>query len=132
MEFGICFKGFMEANRMKAVVRQAESAGFTYCWFYDSHILWRESFVSMAMCMEHTSKMKFGPCVTNPNTRDWSHAASLFGSLAKQSNGRFEIGVGRGDSAVRVMGKKPAPLARMEEFIHSVKALVRGLSLIHI
>ena len=126
MEFGICFKGFMEANRMKAVVRQAEAAGFSYCWFYDSHILWRESFVSMAMCMEHTTKMKFGPCVTNPNTRDWSHAASLFGSLAKQSNGRFEIGVGRGDSAVRVMGKKPAPLARMEEFIHSVKALVRG------
>ena len=33
MEFGICFKGFMEANRMKAVVRQAEAAGFSYCWF---------------------------------------------------------------------------------------------------
>ena len=26
------------------------------------------------------------------------------------------------------MGKKPAPLARMEEFIHAVKALVRGES----
>ena len=111
---------------MKHVVKQAEYAGFSYCWFYDSHILWRESFASMAMCIEHTESMRFGPCVTNPNTRDWSHAASLFGSLAKQSNGRFEIGVGRGDSAVRVMGKKPSPLARMEEFIHAVKALVRG------
>ncbi len=126
MEFAICFKGFMEHNRMKAVVRQAENAGFTHCWFYDSHILWRESFIPMAMCMEHTSKMIFGPCVTNPNTRDWSHAASLFGSLLKQSGGRFEIGVGRGDSAVRVMGKKPAPLARLEEFTNVVKALVRG------
>lgn len=106
MEFGICFKGEMEPNRMRAVVRQAENAGFTYCWFYDSHILWRESFIPMAMCMEHTTTMRFGPCVTNPNTRDWSHAASLFGSLAKQSNGRFDIGLGRGDSAVRVMGKK--------------------------
>jgi probable F420-dependent oxidoreductase len=126
MEFGICFKGEMEPNRMKAVVRQAENAGFTYCWFYDSHILWRESFIPMAMCMEHTTNMKFGPCVTNPNTRDWSHAASLFCSLAKQSNGRFEIGLGRGDSAVRVMGKKPATLAKLEEFTHLVKALVRG------
>ena len=27
MEFGICFKGFMESGRMKAVVRQAEEAG---------------------------------------------------------------------------------------------------------
>ncbi|MEM8773665.1 MAG: TIGR03842 family LLM class F420-dependent oxidoreductase [Pseudomonadota bacterium] len=126
MEFAICFKGFTEPNRAKYLVRQAEEAGFTYCWIYDSHILWRESFVVMAMLMEHTTKMRFGPCVTNPNTRDWSHAASLFGSLAKQSNGRFDIGVGRGDSAVRVMGKKPSPLARMEEFILKVKDMVRG------
>ncbi len=126
MEFGICFKGFVEPDRARALVRQAENAGFTYCWFYDSHILWRESYVAMAMCMEHTKTMRFGPCVTNPNTRDWSHAASLFGSLAKQSNGRFDIGLGRGDSAVRVMGKKPAPLKRLEEFTHVVKALIRG------
>ena len=126
MEFAICFKGFVEPNRARALVRQAENAGFAYCWFYDSHILWRESYAAMAMCMEHTTKMRFGPCVTNPNTREWSHAASLFGSLAKQSGGRFDIGLGRGDSAVRGMGRKPAPLARLEEFAHVVKALVRG------
>ena len=126
MEFAICFKGFVEPKRARALVRQAENAGFTYCWFYDSHILWRESYMAMAMCMEHTTNMRFGPCVTNPNTRDWSLAASMFGSLAKQSEGRFDIGLGRGDSAVRVMGKKPAPLKRLEEFTHVVKALVRG------
>ena len=126
MEFGICFKGFVEPERARALVRQAENAGFTYCWFYDSHILWRESYPAMAMCMEHTTKMRFGPCVTNPNTRDWSAAASLFGSLAKQSDGRFDIGLGRGDSAVRVMGKKPATLARLEEFTDVVRKLIRG------
>ncbi len=126
MEFGITFKGFVDHNRAKALVRQAENAGFEYCWYYDSHILWRESFVAMAMLMEHTTKMRFGPMVTNPNTRDWSAAASLFGSLAKQSDGRFDIGLGRGDSAVRVMGKKPAPLARLEEFVDVVKGLIRG------
>ena len=126
MEFAITFKGFMEPEKARALVRLAEDAGFTYCWFYDSHILWRECFPAIAMCMEHTKTMRFGPCVTNPNTRDWSAAASLFGSLAKQSGGRFDIGLGRGDSAVRVMGKKPAPLARLEEFAHVVRALVRG------
>ncbi len=126
MDFGICFKGFVEPERAKALVRQAENAGFKYCWFYDSHILWRECYPAIAMCMEHTTKMRFGPCVTNPNTRDWSAAASLFGSLAHQSGGRFDIGLGRGDSAVRVMGKKPAKLAKLEEFTHKVKALIRG------
>jgi probable F420-dependent oxidoreductase len=126
MEFGITFKGFVSPQRARNLVRQAEEAGFTYCWFYDSHILWRESFVAMAMCMEHTTKMKFGPCVTSPDVRDWSVAASLFGSLAHQSEGRFVIGLGRGDSASRVMGKKPATLARVAKFSNTVKALIRG------
>ena len=126
MEFGITFKGFVEHNRARALVKQAEAVGFTYCWFYDSHILWRESYPAMAMCMEHTEKMRFGPCVTNPNTRDWSLAASLFASLALQSGGRFDIGLGRGDSSVRVMGKKPATLARLAEFTQKMKAMVRG------
>ena len=126
MEFGITFKGFMEPDRARALVKQAEDVGFSHCWFYDSHILWRESYPAMAMCMEHTETLRFGPCVTNTNTRDWSAAASLFGSLALQSDNRFDIGVGRGDSAVRVMGRRPSSLARMEEFIHVVRALVRG------
>ena len=126
MEFAICFKGSAKPDRTRYLVRQAEEAGFTHCWFYDSHILWRESFIAMAMCVEHTKTMRFGPCVTNPNTRDWSLAASMFGSLAVQSGGRFDICVGRGDSAVRVMGMKPAKLARVAEFTHKVKAMVRG------
>jgi probable F420-dependent oxidoreductase len=64
--------------------------------------------------------------VTNPNTRDWSVAASMFASLAHQSGGRFDVGLGRGDSAVRVMGQKPAPLGRVAEFTHKVRAMVRG------
>ncbi|MEM7444586.1 MAG: TIGR03842 family LLM class F420-dependent oxidoreductase [Pseudomonadota bacterium] len=126
MEFGICFKGFVEPKRALALVRQAENAGFTYCWFYDSHILWRDSYVAMAMCMEHTTHMHFGPCVTNPNSREWSVAASLFGSLSKQSGGRFDIGVGRGDSALRVMGRKPATLKQVEEFVTVIRQLIRG------
>lgn len=126
MDFGITFKGVISPERARNLAKQAEDAGFTHCWFYDSHVLWRESYPAMAMCMEHTSKISFGPCVTHPNARDWSQAASLFGSLALQSNGRFHIGLGRGDSGVRVLGKKPANLARVAEFTTKVKALVRG------
>ncbi len=126
MEFGITFKGFVDADRARYLVRAAEHAGFEYCWFYDSHILWRDCYAAIAMCMEHTREMRFGPLVTNPDVRDWSVAASLFGSLAKQSGGRFEIAVGRGDSSRRVMGFKPAPLARVAEFIGKTKAMVRG------
>ena len=126
MEFGITFKGFIEADRARYLVRAAEYAGFSYCWFYDSHILWRDCYAAIAMCMEHTEHMRFGPLVTNPDVRDWSVAASIFGSLSKQSGGRFDLAVGRGDSSMRVMGKKPATLARVAEFIAKTQAMVRG------
>jgi probable F420-dependent oxidoreductase len=126
MEFGICFKGFVSPQRARYLVRQAEAAGFTHCWFYDSHILWRDCYTAMAMCMEHTEKMRFGPCVTNPSVRDWSVASSIFAGLALQSGGRFSVGLGRGDSSMRVMGKKPATLARLADFTQKMKAMARG------
>lgn len=126
MDFGICFKGFVEPDRARYLVRMAEVAGFSHCWFYDSHILWRDCYPAIAMCMEHTQAMHFGPLVTNPDVRDWSLAASMFASLNEQSKGRMEVAVGRGDSSRRVMGHKPAPLERVGAFVRQVKAMARG------
>lgn len=126
MEFGITFKGDISAQRTVALCQQAEAAGFSYAWFFDSHVLWRECYVTMAMCMEHTERLIFGPLVTNPGVREWSVAASLYATLLHQSEGRFQLGLGRGDSSRRVLGKKPNTLARMAEFAETVKALVRG------
>ena len=128
MDFAICLKGDMGTKRTKAICHQAELAGFSHCWFYDSHILWRDPYPAMAMCMEQTESMHFGPLVTNPDVREWSVAASQFASLAEQSEGRFKICVGRGDSSRRMMGFKPASIARMSDFITTVKALCRGES----
>lgn len=126
MEFAITLKGDISPRRTVALCRQAELAGFSHAWFYDSHILWRDPWVTMAMCMEHTETMRFGPCVTNPGVRDWSVAASMYAALAMQGGGRLELGVGRGDSSMRVMGKTPKTIARMSEFVHAVKGMVRG------
>ncbi len=126
MEFGITFKGDIDPRRTVRLCEMAEQAGFTYAWFFDSHVLWRECYVTMAMCMEHTTTMRFGPCVTNPGVRDWSVAASMFATLALQSNGRFDMGIGRGDSSRRMMGKKPENVERMSDFAEKVRAMVRG------
>jgi probable F420-dependent oxidoreductase len=126
MEFAITFKGDIDPKRTVALCKQAEQAGFSYAWFFDSHVLWRECYVTMAMCMEHTERLRFGPCVTNPGVRDWSVAASTFATLALQSGGRFDMGVGRGDSSRRVLGKKPLNVETMIEFSKAVVAMVRG------
>ena len=126
MEFGIAFKGEMDGQRSIAIARQIEAAGFQYAWFFDSHILWRDCYTQMARILEHTKNIKTGPLVTNPNVRDWSVAASIFSTLATDNQNRFELAVGRGDSSMRVMGKRPATLDKMAEYIHAIKGMVRG------
>src|SRR3990172_2094480 len=126
MDFAITFKGDIAPKRTIALCKQAEVAGFKYAWFFDSHVLWRECYVTMAMCMEHPDALRFGPLVTNPGVREWSVAASMFATLAEQSGGRFEMGLGRGDSSRRVLGKKPMTIANMVAFAHAVKSMYRG------
>ena len=126
MEFGIAFKGEMDGQRCIAIARQIEAAGFDYAWFFDSHILWRDCYPQMARILEHTKNIKTGPLVTNPNVRDWSVAASTFATLATDNQNRFDLAVGRGDSSMRVMGKRPATLDRMADYIRAVKGMVRG------
>lgn len=126
MEFAITFKGDIDPKRTVSLCKMAEQAGFTYAWFFDSHILWRECYVTMAMCMEHATKLRYGPCVTNPGVREWSVAASLFATLAVQSGNRIEIGIGRGDSSRRVLGYKPLNVETMVEFAHAVADMIEG------
>ena len=113
MDFAITFKGDISPQRTVALAKQAEVAGFKYAWFFDSHVLWRDCYGMMALCMANTSNLIYGPCVTNPGVRDWSVAASIFATLALQSGNRFELGVGRGDSSRRMLGRKPMTIEHM-------------------
>ena len=42
------------------------------------------------------------------------------------TGGRMDLGIGRGDSARRVMGKKPTTVAYMEECCRTVRTLTAG------
>ncbi len=38
----------------------------------------------------------------------------------------MDLGIGRGDSARRVLGKAPTTMATLEEAVHVIRALVEG------
>ena len=92
---------------MSRSTQQAEAAGFEYGWIFDSHVLWKEPYPLLTLMANATKKMRLGPCVTNPAVRDLTVTASLFATLNLISGGRMELGIGRGDSSRRVLGKKP-------------------------
>ncbi len=126
MHFGITLKPDLHVDRMVALMKQAEDAGFEYGWIFDSHVLWLECYPLMALMAAATKRMKFGTCVTNPAVRDPTVTASLLATLNLISHGRMVLGIGRGDSSRRVLGKKPTTLAEMEACIHTISALCAG------
>ena len=104
----------------------AEDHGFTYGWTFDSHVLWQEPFVIYSQMLAATERMIVGPMVTNPGTRDWTVLASLFATLNEMFDGRTVCGMGRGDSALRYIGRKPTTLATMVDSMDVIKRLVAG------
>jgi probable F420-dependent oxidoreductase len=126
MQFGITIKPDMSHERVVALSRQAEAAGFGYGWLFDSHVLWLEPYPLLTLMALNTQRMRLGTCVTNPATRDPSVTASALATLNLISGGRMDLGIGRGDSARRVLGKKPTTLARLEESVRIIKDLAEG------
>lgn len=126
MDFGVVLQTDPPAQRVIDLAKLAENHGFTYGWTFDSHVLWQEPFVIFARMLAETEHMIVGPMVTNPGTRDWTVLASLFATLNDMYGPRTICGMGRGDSALRVIGKTPRTLATMVESMAVIQALVAG------
>src|SRR6202034_388663 len=126
MEFGITIKPDLTVERIVSLTRQAESAGFRHGWVFDSHVIWMEPFPLMTLMAANTKHMHLGPCVTNPAVRDVTVASSLFATLNLISHGRMQLGIGRGDSSRRVLGKKPVAGSQLEQAVKTFRDLTAG------
>ncbi|HEU5439222.1 MAG TPA: TIGR03842 family LLM class F420-dependent oxidoreductase [Ktedonobacterales bacterium] len=126
LSFGITLKPDMAPERIVALTRQAEGAGFDYGWLFDSHVLWLEPYPLLTMMALATSRMRLGTCVTNPAVRDPTVTASVLATLNRISGGRMDLGIGRGDSSRRVLGKKPTTLDGLEAAVHGIRRLAAG------
>ncbi len=128
MDFGVVLQCTPPAARVIDLARRAETYGFTYVWTFDSHILWEEPYVIYSKILDETRKVKVGPMVTNPATRDITVTASVFATLNEMYGNRTVIGIGRGDSAVRVTNGKPVSVAELRQSVIELKGLVNGQS----
>jgi len=126
MRYGITLKPDHRFSRSVELAKRAEANGFSYGWMFDSHVLWRDPYPLLTLMGAATKGMRLGTCVTNPATRDITVTASALATLNEVTGGRMDLGIGRGDSARRVMGKKPTTVAYLEECCRIVRALTAG------
>jgi probable F420-dependent oxidoreductase len=126
MDMGVVLQTTPPSARVIDLARQAETFGFSHVWTFDSHLLWQEPFVIYSQILAATRKVIVGPMVTNPATRDWTVTASLFATLNEMFGNRTICGIGRGDSAVRVINGRPSTLAELRDCIQVVRGLANG------
>jgi probable F420-dependent oxidoreductase len=126
MDFGVTLQTNPPASRVVELTMKAEELGFSHAWTFDSHILWQEPYVIHSQMLSATERITVGPFVTNPISRDPSVTASTFATLNDMFGNRTICGIGRGDSVVRVLGRKPTTLRQLEEAMHVIKELAEG------
>jgi len=129
MQFGFTLKPEHSIKRSIALTKQAEAAGFSHGWLFDSHVLWRDPYPLLTLMAQATTTLRLGTCVTNPATREPSVTASTLAVLQELSGGRMDLGIGRGDSARRVLGKAPTTMKDLEQAVHVIRALAEGRSI---
>ena len=126
MQFGFTLKPDMPLARIVSLAQLAERSGFDYGWVFDSHVLWKDPYPLLVLMAQNTERLRLGTCVTNPATREPSVTASTLAVLQMISKGRMDLGIGRGDSARRVLGKRPTTLEDLEVATRVIKELCEG------
>jgi probable F420-dependent oxidoreductase len=111
-----------------AIAKAADESGFDQLWVFDSHVIWHDwcTLLGWLIAQIESETMEFGTCVTHPRTRDPIVTASAFATLNEITGGRMICGLGRGDSAVRVLKRRPANLADVEAAVELIRTLASG------
>ena len=126
LTFGVTVLPDPPHTRFLELMRLAEEQGFDNGWTYDSHILWHDAYPLLTLLAAQTETLKMGHCVTNPGTREPTVTASSYATLQAISDGRMVLGIGRGDSARRVIGYQPVKVAEFERSLAMMKELMNG------
>ncbi|MCY7287777.1 MAG: TIGR03842 family LLM class F420-dependent oxidoreductase [Cryobacterium sp.] len=128
MDFGAVLQTNPPSARTVQLAKLAEAHGFSHVWTFDSHLLWQEPYVIYSRILAETNKIIVGPMVTNPGTRDWTVTASTYATLNEMYGNRTICGIGRGDSAVRVINGAPTTLKTLRESVHVIRELANSRS----
>ncbi|MCH9673429.1 MAG: LLM class flavin-dependent oxidoreductase [Gammaproteobacteria bacterium] len=123
MDIGICVASHI--SDMDYIVR-AEQLGFSHAWVADSQMLWSDCYATLAVAATKTSRIKLGTGVAVSGTRPAPVSAAGIATVNALAPGRTFFGIGAGNTAMRVMGEKPHKIAQFDEYLGSVRPLIRG------
>ena len=122
----VWIRAYSIPHRVAELARKAEDWGFTGLLLADSQNLTADIWVELALAGAATSRLRLGPGVTNPVTRNPAVTASAAATLQAETGGRAVLGLARGDSALTHIGRHPVPVAEFEDSLEAIQGYLRG------
>jgi 5,10-methylenetetrahydromethanopterin reductase len=117
---------FSFARRTADHARQVERWGFDGLLVADSQNLNADVWIELALAAAATERIGIGTGVTNPATRHPAVSASAAATLQVESGGRAVLGIGRGDSALTQIGRRPVPVEELDRALIAIQGFLRG------
>lgn len=112
--------------QIRDVAKAAEDGGWDGLAVVDTQNLSGECFVALALAATATERLKLGLAVGNSVTRLPAVNAAACLSIDQVSGGRFEFGIGRGDSCLVHLGRAPGRLGHFERHLTQLQAYLSG------
>jgi 5,10-methylenetetrahydromethanopterin reductase len=126
IEFG--HVNFVPPFQGAALAREDEELGFDIRYFGENSCFVSDPFAEMRAAAEATTTIKLASGTANMVTRHPSVVATSIAAVQVLSGGRAICGVGKGDSAVGVLGLEPQRQAAFVEDAKLLRTYLRGES----
>jgi 5,10-methylenetetrahydromethanopterin reductase len=104
--------------------RQFEEWGWDGLAIGEAHGLLPDPYAVLALAAAATTRIKVGTAVAVP-LRHPLLAAGAMATLHALSGGRASFSMGRGDGAMKVLGRKPLRVAEFDAYVRSVQQYLR-------
>ncbi|MCZ6655830.1 MAG: LLM class flavin-dependent oxidoreductase [Gammaproteobacteria bacterium] len=123
MDIGICVASHVGDI---GYVERAEALGYSHAWLADSQMLWSDCYATLALAATKTSRINLGTGVAVTGTRPAPVNAAGIATINALAPGRTFFGVGAGNTAMRVMGLPPHRIAAYDDYLGTIKPLLKG------
>ncbi len=123
MDFGVCTAAKIDELDY---VNLVEDLGYTHLWVADSQMIWSDCYAVMALAAARTTRLRIGTGVAVAGTRPAAVTAASHATINRIAPGRVFCGVGTGNTAMRIMGHKPIPVAEFDDYLATLRILLDG------
>jgi 5,10-methylenetetrahydromethanopterin reductase len=115
-----------DVSDIRKIAERREADGWDGLVVGDTQYVMPDPYVMLTHAAGATTNLLLATSVTNPGTRELSVTASAIASLHVASEGRAVLGIGRGDSALASVGRRPTSNADYERALRELSLLLHG------